>query len=72
MVTYDPYRGIYNTKVKKEEPKPEVIPTGTLPELLEWVGKDKERAKKVLDEETKSSKPRKSLIKELKVILGDK
>ena len=71
MVVYDPYRGVYNTKPKTVEPAPEVIPTGTLPELLSWVDGDKERAAKLLKVENASAKPRKSLVKELKGIISD-
>lgn len=45
---------------------PEEVPTGTVPEILSWVGEDVERAKKALDVETSGdSKPRKGLVSQL-------
>lgn len=68
-----------------EEPKPEPtkdaiiapdakegdVPDGTVPEVLNWVGDDKERAQKALDKENENAKPRKGLVSSLEELLSD-
>lgn len=51
------------------EAKSEEVPVGTVDEILNWVGDDKDRAKAALKAE-KSGKKRKSLIEELNDIIG--
>lgn len=51
---------------------PDKVPTGTVPEILSWVGDDKEKAKKALDTENEESKPRKGLITALTSVIEDK
>ncbi len=48
------------------------VPSGTVPEILSWVGEDKDRAQKALDAEKDDDKPRKGLVKSLEEILDDK
>lgn len=47
------------------------VPAGTVPEVLNWVGEDKERAEKALAEEKKADKPRKGLIKALDEVIEE-
>lgn len=47
-----------------------VVPEGTVKEVLEWVGEDKDRAQAALDAENATDEPRKSLIKELGEVLS--
>lgn len=49
---------------------PDAVPAGTIPEVLTWVGDDKEKAQKALDEENKNEKPRKGLVEELEAKLA--
>lgn len=44
---------------------PEAVPSGTVPEVLTWVGDDPVRAQKALDVELKNDRPRKGLVSEL-------
>lgn len=41
------------------------VPEGTVKEVLNWVGDDKEKAQKALDAENATGEPRKSLVAEL-------
>lgn len=51
---------------------PDKVPTGTVPEILSWVGEDVEKAQKALDIENEESKPRKGLVTALtSIIEGD-
>ena len=65
----------------QEEPKPttepivdpnnpDAVPAGTIPEVTKWVGDDKERAQRALDEENKNEKPRVGLVEELEKVLN--
>lgn len=45
------------------------VPIGTVPEILEWVGDDKDRARAALDAETATGSPRKGLSTKLNEIL---
>lgn len=65
----NPYGGYPSKHIAAREEKANQTPTGTIPELLEWVGTDKERAQRVSDAESAHAKPRKSLLKDLKDIL---
>lgn len=47
------------------------VPEGTVPEVLGWVGDDKERAQKALDKENENDKPRKGLVSGLEEILSE-
>lgn len=49
---------------------PNAVPAGTVPEVLTWVGDDKEKAQKALDAENENDKPRKGLVSELDAILA--
>jgi hypothetical protein len=41
------------------------VPTGSIPEILSWVGENVERAQKALAVESADSKPRKGLVSQL-------
>ena len=45
------------------------VPSGTVPEVLTWVGDDVERAQKALDEEVANDKPRKGLVAQLQEMI---
>lgn len=51
------------------EPEVEEVPKGTVKELEDWVGEDKERAQAVLDSENANDEPRKSLVRAMEAIL---
>lgn len=53
---------------ESESTTTEEVPTGTVDEVLEWVGDDKDRAALALEAE-KSGKNRKSLISELEELV---
>lgn len=44
---------------------PNEVPSGTVPEILTWVGNDTERAQRALDTERAHEKPRKGLVNAL-------
>lgn len=44
---------------------PNAVPSGTVPEILTWVGEDADRAKRALDVENENERPRRGLIKQL-------
>lgn len=46
------------------------VPDGTAPEVLAWVGDDKERAQQALDKESQSERPRSGLTNELNEIIN--
>lgn len=46
------------------------VPSGTVPEILTWVGDDVDRAERALDKEKADKKPRKGLVSQLEEILG--
>ena len=46
------------------------VPQGTVGEVLEWVGDDKERARAALDAEHATGEPRKSLVRRLEEQIG--
>ena len=71
MTSYDPFRGTPSGEVEKAEAKANAVPTGTVPEILGWVGDDKEKARRALEAEEANAKPRKSLVKDLKDLLDD-
>jgi hypothetical protein len=48
----------------------EGVPSGTVDEVLAWVGDDTERAKQALDAEEESEKPRVSLMDSLESMLA--
>ena len=56
----------------QENADPEAVPQGTVPEVLTWVGDDKDRAQKALDAENADDKPRKGLVKSLEEIVNAK
>lgn len=82
---YDPYRAGYSpvegsNVAEEEEPKnsetvednaPEPVPSGSIDVVMSWVGSDPDRARRALDAENESAKPRASLIGQLKAILGE-
>lgn len=66
----DPFKGYTSVNVQKRKDKANETPTGTAKEVLAWVNNDKERAKKSLSLESKETKPRKGLVKNLKEIIN--
>ena len=50
---------------------PEAVPSGTVPEIMTWVGKDPVRAQKALDVELSDERPRKGLVSSLTEMVGD-
>lgn len=60
-----------STPIVAPDAKEGDVPSGTVPEVLSWVGDDKERAQKALDAENENDKPRKSLVSELEGIISD-
>lgn len=63
----------YKAKTRRANPTPpqNLVPVGTVGELLKWVGDDKDRAQRVLDQENGEEKPRKSLTSQLEEIIDD-
>lgn len=59
------------TKPVVDPANPDAVPTGTAPEILTWVGDDKEKAQKALDVEKADEKPRKGLVSELEKLLAE-
>ena len=61
----------YRAKSKRATPSPAKshVPAGTIAEIIRWVGDDKDRAQRALDEENKQEKPRKSLTSQLHEVL---
>ncbi len=49
---------------------PNDVPSGTVPEVLTWVGEDPERAQKALYVEVENAKPRKGLVEQLNEIIS--
>lgn len=45
------------------------VPAGTVPEVLTWVGEDKDRAQQALEVENADEKPRKGLVKSLRELI---
>jgi hypothetical protein len=60
-----------NTPVISPDADENDVPQGTVPEVLSWVGDDKDRAQKALDAENENDKPRKSLVSELEEVLSE-
>ena len=55
----------------KQDSSPDELPTdGTINEVLDWVGIDKERAQEALDAEQGQDKPRKTLVSALESLLA--
>lgn len=48
---------------------PEDVPTGTVPEIMTWVGEDPERAQKAFDKEVEDEKPRRGLVSQLQELI---
>lgn len=72
MSTSNPYapKNINETKAVTKEEKNELeVPAGTVSEVTEWVGEDKERAQAALDTE-KNGAERKTLITHLEELLN--
>ena len=61
----------YKAKTRRATPTParDEIPSGTIGQLIAWVGEDKDRARKVLAQESTEDKPRKSLTAQLEEII---
>lgn len=49
----------------QETADPNAVPAGTVPEVMTWVGDDKDRAQKALDVELANDRPRKGLVSSL-------
>ena len=47
------------------------VPEGTVRKVTEWVGDDKDRAQRALEEEQAKENPRKSLIEKLEEVIGE-
>jgi hypothetical protein len=47
------------------------VPKGTVPEILDWVDGDLERAQAALDHELENKNPRKGLVSELESLLTE-
>lgn len=45
------------------------VPSGTVPEILTWVGEDAERAERALSKEKADNKPRKGLVSQLEEVI---
>lgn len=58
------------TPIIAPDADPNEVPVGTVPEILTWVGEDKEKAQKALDKELENSKPRKGLVSSLEEVVG--
>lgn len=57
-------------EVKSPESSEVEVPTGSVSEILEWVGEDKDRASSALALETSKDKPRKSLVTSLEELIA--
>lgn len=79
MTSYNPFLGFSHKtseemseiKAKKEEEKANQVPSGTVSEVLQWVGDNQDRAERALAVEKNNNKPRKVLVKELKALISD-
>ena len=73
MSNYNPFSGYESRKVEERkveaERKANTTPTGTVSEIKDGVGDDKDKAKKALDAENANDKPRKSLVEALEAII---
>ena len=67
--SYNPFAGYESKQVEIDKEKANATPTGTVSEILDWVGEDKERAQRALDAEKENKKPRSSLVKDLEGIV---
>jgi len=47
----------------------ETVPEGTVQEVLDWVGEDKDRAQKALDAESSRDEPRTTLVSALEAVV---
>jgi len=65
----DPQVGPEREKELPAAPASETVPDGTIKEVLDWVGDDKDRAKAAVDAESNTDDPRPSLIKKLEKVL---
>jgi hypothetical protein len=50
-------------------PESNEVPTGTTVEILNWVGDDRDRARRALDAENENKAPRKTLVPQLEALL---
>ena len=66
----EPVQEPTSTPIVSQGSSPDDVPSGTVPEILTWVGDDKDRAQKALDAETENEKPRKGLVSQLNDILA--
>lgn len=71
----------YKARVRRTTPAPAettpapaetTVPVGTVGELLEWVGDDKDRARRALAQENSEDKPRKSLAAQLQEVIDER
>lgn len=61
--SHDPRGGSYSAKKRTtNEPDPDAVPSGTIPEIKDWVGDDSDRAQRALDAENANAKPRATLV----------
>lgn len=57
------------TPIIASDAGPEDVPSGTVSEILTWVGDNPVRAQKALDTEVEASKPRKGLVDSLQELI---
>lgn len=58
-----------STPIIAKGDSPDDVPSGTVPEILTWVGEDVDRAKRALAKESEDKKPRKGLVSQLEEII---
>ena len=54
---------------KATQENPDVVPSGTAPEIVSWVGSDAEKAQKALDLELQDERPRKGHLSSLQAVV---
>ena len=54
---------------KLDEQQPDHVPSGSTKEVLQWVGDDKDKARRALEKEEAHEQPRKGLVRELNEVL---
>lgn len=67
----NPFGNYPSKNIEKREIEANRTPRGLTKEILAWVGDDKERAQRALDQEKADEKPRVTVIKALEAILND-
>lgn len=70
-MSYLPHGNYPSKQIEIRKVEGNKTPTGTSKELLDWVGDDPDRARRVLDQENATDKPRKTLVEPLENLLDD-